>query len=148
MKDLLSLILVILTSITISLPGICIAETDRYKVVIEESYYTVAFEDKDQFIKIYRGKIIPFWREMKNRGIIQDDIRMYSQRIHPFEPHWTYKTVVRFTNYESIDKWLEIREDVINSLFPKAGGYKKVRGQISALTIRHWDEFIRELPLE
>jgi hypothetical protein len=121
---------------------------DRYKVVIEESYYTVAHENKEEFIKIYKEKIFPFWKEMKKMGLIEDDIRMYSQRIHPFKPHWSFKTVVRFTNYQSIDKWLQSRDEVTNKLFPKEGGYKKMRAKISAITEAHWDDLVRELPLE
>lgn len=124
------------------------AETDRYKVVIEESYYTVAYENEDEFLKIYKEMLFPFWHEMKNRGIIQDDIRMYSQRVHQFKPHWSFKTVVRFTNYNSIDKWLDSRDEVMNKLFPGQGGYKTVRAKISAITLEHWDNLIRELPLE
>ena len=121
---------------------------DRYKVVIEESYYTIAHENKEEFLKIYKKKIFPFWREMKKMGLIQDDIRMYSQRIHPKKPHWTFKTVVRFTNYESIDKWLASREEVVNRLFPREGGYKKMRSKISAITEAHWDDLVREEKLE
>ncbi len=73
---------------------------------------------------------------------------MYSQRIHPFKPQWSFKTVVRFTNYESIDKWLEKRDEVTNKLFPKEGGYKKMRAKISVITEAHWDDLVRELPLE
>lgn len=140
-------VLLILLSIYV-FPDDSYGEQDRYKVVIEESYYTVAYENQDEFLKIYREMIFPFWHEMKKRGIIQDDIRMYSQRIHPFKPHWTFKTVVRFTNYTAIDKWLEVREEVIEKLFPDQGGYKAIRGKVSAITINHWDDFVRELPLE
>ncbi len=41
---------------------------DRYKVVIEESYFTVAHENKEQFLKIYKEKIFPFWKEIKKMG--------------------------------------------------------------------------------
>lgn len=121
---------------------------ERYKNVIEESYYTVAHENKKEFLKIYKERIFPFWREMKSMGLIQEDIRMYSQRIHPKTPKWSYKTVVRFTNYESIDKWLELRDEVTNKLFPKEGGYKKMRARISAITEDHWDDLVREERLE
>ena len=121
---------------------------DRYKVVIEESYFTVAHENKEEFIKIYKEKIFPFWREMKKMGLIEDDIKMYAQRIHPFKPQWTYKTVVRFTNYQSIDKWLEKRDKVKHKLFPQEGGYKKMRAKISAITVAPWDDLERDLTLE
>ena len=138
------LILLLLSFFT----GYSRAEADRYKVVIEESYYTVAYENEDEFLKIYREMIFPFWHEMKNRGIIQDDIRMYSQRVHPHEPHWSFKTVVRFPDYNSIDKWLASRDEVMNKLFSGQEGYKTVRGKISAITLEHWDDLIREIPLQ
>lgn len=145
--NIISPLLFLLLSISL-LPNHSFGVEDRYKVVIEESYYTVAYENEEEFLKIYSEMIFPFWREMKKRGIIQDDIRMYSQRIHPFKPHWTFKTVVRFTDYAAIDKWLEVREEVIEKLFPGQGGYKAIRGKISAITINHWDDLVRELPLE
>ena len=121
---------------------------DRYKIVIEESYYVVDAENKDKFIQIYKSRLFPFWQKMKKTGIIVDDYRMYSQRIHTLQPLWTFKTVVKFKNYQAIDKWLEIRDEVYNKLFPGEGGYKGPRKQIDLITGEHWDEFIREIPLK
>ena len=124
------------------------AVEDRYKIVIEESFYVVKEENKEQFLQIYKLRIFPFWQEMKKKGIIVDDYRMYSQRIHTLEPLWTYKTVVKFPNYEAIDKWLEQRDVVYNKMFPGEGGYKAPRKQINLITEDHWDEFIREIPMK
>ena len=84
---------------------------------------------------------------MKERGVIVDDYRLYSQRIHTLEPLWTYKTVVKFKNYQSIDQWLQSRDEVYNALFPGEGGYKGPRKKIDLITEEHWDEFIREIPM-
>jgi len=124
------------------------AAGNDYKIVIEESFYVVKEENKEQFLQIYKSRLFPFWQEMKEKGIIVDDYRMYSQRIHTLKPLWTYKTVVKFKNYQSIDKWLENRDTVYNKLFPGEGGYKGPRKQIDLITEAHWDEFIREIPMK
>ena len=144
------LLLLIISFLLFAIPQKSQAEDvpDRYKVVIEESYYVIAHENKKKFMKIYKERIFPFWREMKKMGLIEDDIRMYSQRIHPKKPHWTHKTVVRFKNYHAIDKWLASREEVVDKLFPDEGSYKEMRGKIAAITEAHWDDLVRELPLE
>ena len=121
---------------------------DRYKIVIEESFYVVKEENKEQFLQIYKSKLFPFWQEMKEKGVIVDDFRMYSQRIHTLKPLWTYKTVVIFKYYQSIDKWLETRDKVYNKLFPGEDGYKGPRQQLDLITEAHWDEFIREISLK
>ena len=123
------------------------AETD-YSIVIEESFYVVKEENKEKFLQIYKSRLFPFWQEMKKKGIIVDDYRMYSQRIHTLEPHWTFKTTVKFKNYQSIDQWLENRDKVYNKLFPGEGGYKAPRKQIDLITEEPWDEFIREIPMK
>jgi hypothetical protein len=119
-----------------------------YSAVIEESYYGVRPENEEKFLEIYRTRVFPFWKEMKNMGLIDGDIRMYSQRIHTAKPNWTFKTVVRFINYAVIDKWLEKREEVFNKLFPGEGGYSELGKRIKSITEEHWDEFVREVPLE
>lgn len=124
------------------------AEEARYQVVIEESFYTVSPENDDKFLEIYKTRYFPFWKEIQKIGLIDGDIKMYSQRIHSLKPHWTYKTIIRFRNYTAIDKWLEKREEVFNMLFPKEGGYKELGKKIKAITEEHWDEFIREIPME
>lgn len=121
---------------------------DKYKVVYEESFYVVKPENKDLFLKTYREKLFPFWQEMKNRGIIVDDYRLFSQRIHTAKPLWTFKTLVKFKNYEAIDKWLELRDVVYTEMFPGEEGYKQPRKIIDSITEEHWDEFIREIPLD
>ena len=124
------------------------SEEDKYNHVYEESFYVVKSENKDLFLKTYREKLFPFWQEMKNRGIIVDDYRLFSQRIHTLKPHWTFKTLVVFKNYEAIDKWLEIRDEVYTEMFPGESGYKEPRKIISSITEEHWDEFIREIPMD
>lgn len=134
--------------------GIANAETkkeekaDRYSIVIEESFYVVKAENKDKFLEVYREKLYPFWHRMYEMGIIVEDYKLFSQRIHSLEPRWTYKTVVRFKNYQSIDKWLEIRDEVYTQMFPDEEGYSEPRKQIDLVTEEHWDEFIREIPLD
>lgn len=122
-------------------------EKERYQVVIEESYYKVEPDNEDKFLELYRKKVFPFWKEMERLGLIDSEIRMYTQRVHTLKPSWTFKTVVRFKNYNAIDKWLEKRDEVYGRLFPQEGEYKTIRNEISAITENHWDEFIREIPL-
>ena len=125
-----------------------LAQEDSYQVVIEESFYVVKPENKDKFLEIYKVKVYPFWNEMKKMGLTDGDIKMYSQRLHTLEPHWTYKTILRFKNYNAINTWLEKRDEVFDKLFPNAGGYQSVSKEISEITEEHWDEFIREIPLK
>jgi hypothetical protein len=122
-------------------------EKDRYQVVIEESYYKVEPKNEDKFLEVFKKKVFPFWKEMERLGLIDGEIKMYTQRIHTLKPSWTFKTVVRFKNYNAIDKWLEKRDEVYGKLFPQEGEYKTIRDEISAITENHWDEFIREIPL-
>ncbi|MCZ6685173.1 MAG: hypothetical protein O6849_04210 [Candidatus Dadabacteria bacterium] len=121
---------------------------DRYKLVIEESFYVVKPENSEKFLEVNREKLYPFWSEMQKREIIVGEYKLYSQRLHTLEPHWTYKTVVVFKNYEAVDQWLELRDEVYNGLFPGEGGYKAPRKEIDTITESHWDEFIREIPMK
>ena len=121
---------------------------DRYKLIIEESFYVVKPENSEKFLEVNREKLYPFWSEMQKRGIIVGEYKLYSQRLHTLEPHWTYKTVVVFKNYEAVDQWLELRDEVYNELFPGEGGYKAPRKEIDTITESHWDEFIREIPMK
>ncbi|MCK5390973.1 MAG: hypothetical protein KAJ31_00950 [Deltaproteobacteria bacterium] len=123
------------------------SQDDRYKPVIEESFYVVKPENSEKFLEVNREKLYPFWNEMQNRGIIVGEYKLYSQRLHTLDPHWTYKTIVVFKNYEAVDRWLELRDNIYDQLFPGEGGYKAPRKEIDAITESHWDEFIREIPL-
>jgi hypothetical protein len=123
------------------------AEEDGYKTVIEESFYVVSPMNQGKFLEIYKEKVYPFWSEINKMGLIDGDIKMYSQRVHTLKPKWTYKTVLRFKSYASIDRWLKERDNIVNKLFPNQGGYESLRREISLITEEHWDELIREIPL-
>ncbi|MCI0454818.1 MAG: hypothetical protein L0Y68_07470 [Candidatus Dadabacteria bacterium] len=125
-----------------------LAEKDTPGYVIEESYYKVDPESEDKFIELFKKKIFPFWKEIEKLGLIEGEIRMYTQRVHTLEPSWSYKTVVRFKNYSAIDKWLEKREEILNKLFPGEGGYNNLRKRVMSITKEHWDELIKEIPLK
>ena len=130
-----------------SVAGEAGGDVDPWRVVSEESYYVVRPENREEFLRVYRERLIPFWNEMERRGLIVEPYKLYSQRTHTLVPRWTYKTVVRFRNYDAIDRWLAIRDEVFESLFPGEGGYKGARSRIELLTDAHWDEFIREVKL-
>jgi len=115
--------------------------------VIEESYYEVKPENEGRFLELHKTRVLPFWKEIKKRGLIEEDMKIYTQRLHTLEPRWTFKTVVKFKNYTAIDKWLEIREELFRELFP-GEEYKELRNKIMRITERHWDVFLREIPLE
>ena len=138
----------VVTAILFSSLTVAYSQDDRYKYVIEESFYVVKPENTEKFLQIYRDKLFPFWSEMQDRGVIVEEYKLYSQRLHTLDPHWSYKTVVVFRNYESVDRWLALRDEVYDSLFPGEGGYKAPRKEIDAITESHWDEFIREIPLQ
>ncbi len=121
---------------------------EKTNIVIEESYYVVKPENKEKFLKIYKEKLYPFWHKMYEMGILVDDYRLYTQRIHTAEPEWTYKTVAKFKNYAAIDLWLKIRDKEYRKLFPEEEGYSTPRKQINMITEKHWDEFIKEVPLK
>lgn len=148
MRQRLTAIAAIFITFQILVTGLTYAQEDRYKVVIEESFYTVKPENREKFLKIYREKMFPFWEEMRKRGIITEEYKLYSQRIHTLDPLWTYKTVVVFPNYAALDKWLELRDEVYTKLFPNEEGYKTPRKEIDLITEEHWDEFTREIPLK
>lgn len=132
---------------TMCIPVVVNAEDKRYNVVIEESFYVVKTENKDRFLELYREKMYPFWNRMYQKGLLVEDYKLFSQRIHTIDPHWTFKTVTKFKNYTAIDKWLEIRDEVYRELFPGESSYSEPRKQIDLITEKHWDEFIREIPL-
>jgi len=122
-------------------------DIDRFKIVREESYYLVKPENKERFLKLYREKMYPFWHKIYEMGLIVDDYKLYSHRTHELEPNWTFKTVTKFRNYTAIDKWLEIRDQEYRKIFPEVKGYEEPRKEIDLITEKHWDEFIREIPL-
>ena len=148
MRQHLIAITAVFIAVQILTASIAYAQDDRYKVVIEESFYVVKPENTEKFLKVYREKLYPFWEEMRKLGIITEEYKLYSQRIHTLDPLWTYKTVVKFPNYAALDKWLAMRDEVYNKLFPGEEGYKTPRKEIDVITVEHWDEFIREIPLQ
>jgi hypothetical protein len=82
-----TLFLAFITFIVLSFPEVyCFAEEGRYQVVIEESYYKVRPEHQDEFLELYKKKIFPFWKEIEKMGLIDGEIKMYTQRIHFISP--------------------------------------------------------------
>jgi hypothetical protein len=147
MTRILTITALTIISLYLLSPQPTLSEEGRYTVVIEESFYVIKPENTEKFLQVYREKLYPFWEEMRKMGIITEEYKLYSQRVHTLEPLWTYKTVVKFPNYAAIDKWLEMRDQVYSKLFPDEKGYKIPRKEIDLITEEHWDEFIREIPL-
>ena len=143
-----SLLTALLAAALLVPAGFALAAGSGQSPVIEESFYTVSPENREEFLRVYRTRLYPFWEEMRKRGITTDRYRMYSQRIHSLKPLWTYKTVVKFKNYAAIDRWLEIKDEVYRKMFPGESGYGEPRKIVDSISGNHWDEFLREIPLD
>ena len=118
-----SLLAALLAVALLAPAGLALAAGPGRSPVIEESFYTVSPENREEFLRVYRTRLYPFWEEMRKRGLTTDRYRMYSQRIHSAKPLWTYKTVVKFKNYAAIDRWLEIESTIfLGSPYPDSPG--------------------------
>jgi hypothetical protein len=100
-----------------------------------------------EWLTLYLKNHHPILQQLKKEGLILSE-RAYERRFHAESPAWDYKVVMVWRDWAALQDAAAREPEIIRSLYPDKAAHDREEKRRWELTERHWDDVLREVPLE
>ncbi len=100
-----------------------------------------------EWLALYLKNHNPILREHIKAGLIKSE-KLYERRFHAQEPAWDYKVVMVWHDWAALQEASRKEPEIVRSLYPNKADHDREEKRRWELTERHWDDVLREVPLE
>ena len=112
-----------------------------------EYYYKLAPGGVSEWLGLYLKNHNPILRQMMKEGLILSE-KAYERRFHAESPAWDYKVVMVWRDWSALEQASAREPEIIRSLYPDKAGHDREEKRRWELTERHWDDVLKEVPLQ
>jgi hypothetical protein len=100
-----------------------------------------------EWLSLYLRNHHPILQQLKKDGLILSE-RIYERRFHAESPAWDYKVVMVWRDWAALDEAGKHEPEIIRSLFPDKAAHDREEKRRWELTEKHWDDVLKEVPVE
>jgi len=100
-----------------------------------------------EWLSLYLRNHHPILKQMKKDGLIVSE-RIYERRFHAESPAWDYKVVMVWRDWAALEEAGKREPEIIRSIFPDKAAHDREEKRRWELTEKHWDDVLKEVPLE
>ncbi len=117
-----------------------------------EYYYklvpgAIAPGGEGEWLALYKKNHHPILKELMKEGLILSE-KACERRFHAESPAWEIKIVMVWRDWAALHE-ANLREpEIIRSLFPDKAAHDRQERRRWELTERHWDDVLKEVPLD
>jgi len=112
-----------------------------------EYYYQLVPGGAQEWLALYRKNHHPVLQQLMKEGLIKSE-KLYERRFHAAKPAWDYKVVMVWRDWAALEEASRREPEVIRSLYPDKPNHDREEKRRWELTVAHWDDVLREMPLE
>jgi hypothetical protein len=100
-----------------------------------------------EWLSLYLKNHHPILQQLRKEGLILSE-KLYERRFHAESPAWDYKVVMVWRDWAALQEASGREPEIIRSLYPDKAGHDREEKRRWELTERHWDDVLKEVPLE
>ena len=120
--------------------------------VVIEYYYKIAPGGMmpggpSEWLALYLKNHHPILRQMAKEGLILSE-KVYERRFHAETPAWDYKVVMVWRDWSALEESSKREPEIIRSLYPDKAAHDREEKRRWELTVAHWDDVLKEVPVE
>jgi hypothetical protein len=115
--------------------------------VTVEYYYQLVPGGAQEWLALYKKNHNPILQQLMKEGLIKSE-KLYERRFHAAKPAWDYKVVMVWRDWAALEEASRREPEVIRSLYPDKPNHDREEKRRWERTVAHWDDVLRELPLE
>ncbi len=112
-----------------------------------EYYYKIAPGGPAEWLSLYVKNHHPILRQLKKEGLILSE-KLYERRFHAESPAWDYKVVMVWRDWSAMQEAGAREAEISRSLYPDKAAHALEEKRRWELTQKHWDDVLKEVPLE
>ena len=100
-----------------------------------------------EWLSLYLKNHHPILAQLKKDGFILSE-KIYERRFHAESPAWDYKVVMVWRDWAAIQEAGTREPEIIRSLYPDKAAHDREEKRRWELTEKHWDDVLKEVPIE
>ena len=112
-----------------------------------EYYYQLVPGGAQEWLALYKKNHNPILQQLMKEGLIKNE-KLYERRFHAAKPAWDYKIVMVWRDWAALEEASRREPEVIRSLYPDKPNHDREEKRRWELTVAHWDDVLREVPLD
>jgi hypothetical protein len=128
------------------------ADTAGGGPVIIEYYYKIVPGGMmpggpSEWLSLYLKNHHPILKQLGKEGLILSE-KIYERRFHAESPAWDYKVVMVWRDWAALQEASQREPEIIRSLYPDKAAHDREEKRRWELTEKHWDDVLKEVPLD
>lgn len=100
-----------------------------------------------EWLVLYKKNHNPILKQLMKDGLILSE-KAYERRFHADSPAWDYKIVMVWRDWAALQQASEREPEIIRSLYPDKVLHDRAEKRRWELTEHHWDDVLKEVPLD
>jgi len=112
-----------------------------------EYYYKLAPGATKEWLALYKKNHNPILQQLQKEGLIKSE-KLYERRFHAVSPAWDYKVVMVWRDWAALEEAHGREPEIIRSLYPDKEDLDRQEKRRWEITVEHWDDVLREVPLD
>ena len=111
-----------------------------------EYYSKLAPGATQEWLALYNKNHNPILKQLMKEGVLLSE-KLYERRFHAAAPAWDYKVVMVWRDWAALEQAHQREPEVIRALYPDKEGHDQLEKRRWEITEQHWDDVLREVPL-
>ena len=112
-----------------------------------EYYYKVAAGAGAEWLALYKKNHNPILKQLMKEGILHSE-KLYERRFHAETPAWDFKIVMVWRDWAALEEAHYRDPQIKRELYPDQEDHVRQEKHRWELTVGHWDDVLKEVPLE
>jgi len=100
-----------------------------------------------EWLALYKKNHNPILKQLMKEGLILSE-RAYERRFHAESPAWDIKIVMVWRDWSAQEQAGGREPEIIRALYPDKTAHDREEKRRWELTERHWDDVLKEVPLD
>jgi len=100
-----------------------------------------------EWLSLYLKNHHPILKQLAKDGLILSE-KVYERRFHAESPAWDYKVVMVWRDWAALEEASKREPEIIRSLYPDKAAHDREEKHRWELTERHWDDVLKEVPID
>jgi hypothetical protein len=100
-----------------------------------------------EWLALYKKNHHPILKQLIKEGLILSE-KAYERRLHAESPAWDIKVVMVWRDWAALEQAGGREPEIIRSLYPDKAAHDREEKRRWELTERHWDDVLKDVPLE
>jgi len=112
-----------------------------------EYYYKLVPGGTSEWLALYKKNHNPILKQLMKEGLLKSET-LYERRFHADTPAWDYKVVMEWRDWAALEEARQHEPEIIRQLYPDKADHDRQEKRRWELTVAHWDDVLKEVPLE